>query len=242
MGIWEYFLLIGAVFFGGGIAFYFKKTNQKILDLVLAFSGAYILGIIMLHIIPETYAIGGAKVGAFVLLGFIIQIILEHLSQGIEHGHIHHGHHTNSSFAVSIMAGLCLHSFLEGMPVGVYSDMPAHDHNHLLFGILIHKMPAAFALVLLLQLSGYSRTITILCLSVFSIMTPLGALSAQIFEQQNILDKESIPLMVGIVIGSFLHIATTILFESEANKSHKLQRTKLAGIILGFIISLMTMH
>lgn len=242
MGIWEYFLLIAAVFFGGGIAFYFKKTNQKVLDLILAFSGAYILGIVMLHIIPETYAMGGAKVGVFVLLGFILQILLENLSQGIEHGHVHHGHHTNASFAISVMLGLCLHSFLEGMPVGVYSDGHGHDHNHLLFGILIHKMPAAFALVLLLSLSGYSKIMTLICLTIFSIMTPLGAFSAQIFERHQILDENSIPLVVGVVIGSFLHIGTTILFESESNKSHKLQTTKLAGILLGFLISIMTMH
>jgi len=242
MELWEYLLLIISVIFGGGIAFYFKKTNKTIVDLVLAFSGAYLLGIVMLHLIPETYAVGGTDVGVYILVGFIVQILLEHLSRGIEHGHIHAGHHTDGSFAFSIMLGLCLHSFLEGIPISSYPDMHAHAHNHLLLGIIIHKLPAAFALVLIFLLSGFSQRTTLISLVIFSLMTPLGAFSAELLSNASILSNEWMPNLVGIVIGSFLHISTTILFESNSNKSHKLKIPKLMAILIGFGIATLTMH
>ncbi len=238
MEIWEYLLLIFSVIFGGGLAFYFRKTNKKVLDVILAFSGAYLLGIVMLHLIPETYAAGGTDIGLFILVGFVVQILLEHLSQGIEHGHIHTGH-TDSSFALSIMLGLCLHSFLEGIPISSYPEMQAHAHNHLLWGIIIHKLPAAFALVLIFIISGFSKKVTILSLVVFSLMSPLGAFSAEMLSKASILTQEWIPSLVGIVIGSFLHISTTILFESN---SHKLDTNRLVAILIGFGIAALTMH
>jgi len=235
-------MLIFSVICGGAVGFYFQKTNKAILDVVLAFSGAYLLGIVMLHIIPETYAVGGTDIGIFVMIGFIIQLLLEHLSQGIEHGHIHASHHKDSSVAFSIMLGLCLHSFMEGIPISSYPSMQAHAHNHLLWGIVVHKLPAAFALVIIFILSGFSQKITLFCLIIFSLMTPLGAFSAELLSNASMLSNDWIPSLVGIVIGSFLHISTTILFESSADKSHKLKVHKLLGILVGFGIATLTMH
>src|ERR1700751_3752838 len=60
--------------------------------LLLAFSGAFLFAISMLHLIPELYASKAANVGMWILIGFLIQLLLEYVSQGIEHGHVHmHG-------------------------------------------------------------------------------------------------------------------------------------------------------
>ena len=170
---WEYLILFLSVLFGGGLAFYFKKNNKEVLQMTLSFSGAYILGISVLHLMPVAFSTGEHSTGLYLLGGFFVQLLLERLSQGVEHGHIHAPHTGKTAFAIQIMIGLCIHAFFEGLPLGGYDDLHAahhHDHgeHHLLFGIVLHKAPAAFALVLLFLVSGIQKNI-ILILSLIHI-------------------------------------------------------------------------
>ena len=69
----------------------------KNLSIILAFGGAYILGLLFLHLVPEAFSYGTIA-GSFVLVGFPIQILLEYISKGLEHGHVHvHGDHDHSN-------------------------------------------------------------------------------------------------------------------------------------------------
>src|SRR5688572_19972355 len=117
MPILSYILLTIIVFTSGLTLFLFKKINATFLKLLLSFSAAYLFAISLLHLIPEVYASQDKYIGLFVLIGFFLQIILEIFSEGIEHGHVHiHKEHLHS-FPLAMMVGLCIHSFLEGMPL-----------------------------------------------------------------------------------------------------------------------------
>lgn len=60
--------------------------------LLLAFSGSFLFAISMLHLIPELFATNTPNIGMWILVGFLIQLLLEYLSEGMEHGHLHtHG-------------------------------------------------------------------------------------------------------------------------------------------------------
>ena len=43
-------LLFSSVLVGGGLAFYLRQNNKNLIQLLLSFSGAYILGITFLHL------------------------------------------------------------------------------------------------------------------------------------------------------------------------------------------------
>ncbi len=246
MNFWEYFTLFFVVILGGGIAFYFQKSNKTALQLVLSFSGAYILGISVLHLMPGVFADGSQQIGLWVLVGFFIQIFLEQLSGGVEHGHIHPAHNANAGFAIQVMIGLCIHAFMEGMPLENYEEFHSltlgedHDHNHLLYGVLMHKAPAAFVLVLLLRISGFKNAIVVTCLLLFACMSPMGAGMTKWLEKMNLLDVDIMKIIVAIVIGSFLHISTTILFEIESPGEHKISLKKFAVIGFGLLAALAT--
>ena len=239
---WEYLILFLSVLFGGGLAFYFKKNNKDLLQLTLSFSGAYILGISVLHLMPVAFAGGKHSTGLYLLAGFFVQLLLERLSQGVEHGHIHAPHKGKTSFAIQIMIGLCIHAFFEGLPLGGYDELSdGHDHgNHLLFGIILHKAPAAFALVLLFLVSEIRREIIIICLFIFASMSPLGAGVAEYLSHTQILTKEMLVNITSFVIGSFLHIATTILFEMDSTSHHKIPIQKLIVIAIGLGMAILT--
>jgi zinc transporter ZupT len=254
MNFWQYILLFAAVLAGGLLAWSFQKANLQRLKLVLSFCGAYILGIIVLHLIPEAYSTAppslqnagteaSAPIGLWVLGGFFLQLFLEQLSLGVEHGHIHDHHHTTRPlFALQVILGLSVHAFVEGLPLGLYADFHAqqdvhgHIHNHLFYGIMFHKAPEAFALVLLLMMSRFSPKIILAGLIFFAAMSPLGALLTVWLQP----DEQILKKMIAVVIGSLLHVSTTILFETDNAAEHRISTQKLGAIIVGIGLSLLT--
>ncbi len=230
-------VLFISAFVSGLSVFFFKRSNANFLKLILSFSGAYLFAITVLHLIPHVYHDGGNTspevIGLYILGGFIFQLLLEQFSQGIEHGHIHA--EENAGFPIGIMISLCLHAFLEGMP------LISGPQTQLVFGIAIHHIPAAFALGSLLLSSTLKKNSIILMLLIFAAMTPLGFMTSKALSQGEVsvltpyFDK-----MMAVVIGIFLHISTTILFESGSADHHKFNKKKMAAVFLGIAVSLTT--
>ncbi len=226
-------LLFCGALFGGLSVFLFKNDNQQKLKLILSFSGAYLFAITVLHLLPDVYAGGSKTVGLFILGGFILQIILEQFSEGVEHGHIHkHTHHHEVIFPYGIMISLSLHAFLEGMPLS------GGNHNELVYGIAIHHIPAAFALGSILLQNNVSKVYTLVLLVVFALMSPLGYTFSSQLSAGNFGDlSQYYQSIMGIVIGIFLHISTTILFESTVD--HKFTVKKTIAVTIGIAIALL---
>ena len=81
MTYWEYLLLMGTVLLGGGIAILLNPKNQKSLQLFLSFSGAFILGICVMDIMPTVFRAPVEHVGIYILIGFFIQYVFD--SKGV---------------------------------------------------------------------------------------------------------------------------------------------------------------
>ena len=236
MEIWQYVLLFSSVFLGGLSSFYFKDHSKTNLSLILSFSGAYIIGISALHLIPETFVGGEAKLGIWLLIGFFSQLILDQLSTGVEHGHIHVHHDVGRFFIFRIMLGLGVHSFMEGLPLSI--NALGFEHSQLYWGIILHEIPAAFALVALLTLSKVPRNTIVMLLIIYASMSSFGAMSGHFLGWNVAFAKE----LMALVIGTFLHISTTILFETDSSHHHRIPWQKLLVIGLGLFIAVMTMH
>jgi zinc and cadmium transporter len=231
MPTYFYILLLATVFFSGLSIFLFKNLSQKFLKMLLSFSGAYLFALSVLHLIPEVYATSVKWIGAYVLAGFLLQIILEVLSQGIEHGHIHvHKKHAHA-FPAAMMIGLCVHSFLEGMPL-VQTFTESATQGSLLFGIVLHHVPVALALMSMLLQSGISKRAAVFYLFLFAGMAPLGAYASQLISDNTWRELSGFfDRIMAVVIGIFLHISTTILFEND--KDHRFNYFKLIIILAG---------
>ena len=246
MSLIEYLILFLAVLIGGGVALYFQEIKARYLGFLLSFSGAYILGIAMLHLMPIAFHDMQANPGLWILIGFFVQLLLEQLSGGVEHGHIHAQEHKGKAYMFQLMAGLCLHAFFEGLPLGNYEAFQdvhhghVHSDNHLLIGIILHKAPAAFALTALLLASGYRKVLVIVCLILFASMSPLGAGLAAWLGHTGWLDHGVQEKIIAFVIGSFLHIATTILFEAEGSTHHHMPWRKIPLIGLGLALAILS--
>ncbi|QEC80163.1 ZIP family metal transporter [Mucilaginibacter ginsenosidivorax] len=231
MEIWKVLLLFLSASFGGLSVFLFRGDNHKMLKLVLSFSGAYLFGITVLHLIPDAYHGNDNYVGVFILIGFLFQIVLELFSDGIEHGHMHKHQHDLVTFPVGIMVSLCLHAFLEGMPLA------QGNQDQLVYGIALHHIPAAFALGTVLLTNKQGRNKTVFFILLFAVMAPAGYFFSNALSTSNIGNLQHyFNRIMGVVIGVFLHISTTILFESSAD--HKFNLRKMAAVLLGVAIAL----
>ncbi|HMI04390.1 MAG TPA: ZIP family metal transporter [Pedobacter sp.] len=231
MEIWKIFILFLSAFLGGAAIFLVKSDKSQLLKLILSFSGAYLFAITVLHLIPDAYnGSDHEEIGIFILVGFLLQVFLEQFSEGVEHGHIHK-HHGSHAFPYGIMISLCLHAFLEGMPLA------KDQHNALIFGIALHHIPAAFALASILMQNHFNKRNIIIYISVFALMAPLGFYVSYGLSNGTIGGVEDyFNKIMGIVIGIFLHISTTILFESSVD--HKVSKRKMIAVLCGIGIAL----
>ncbi|WP_025740164.1 ZIP family metal transporter [Aquimarina pacifica] len=215
----NYILSIAAVFIGALIVFIFKEANQKNLKLLLAFSGAFLLAITIFDLLPEVFEDNpfAKRTGVWIMIGILLQKVLEYFSKGAEHGHIHLDKKTYQVPKL-LFISLGLHAILEGFPI--------HHTDGILMGIIIHKIPVAMILTTFLLNTQIQRITTIFLLVSFALMTPLGAFISENFE----IAQEYYREITALVIGIFLHVSTTILFES--NEGHKFNITKLLVILL----------
>jgi zinc transporter ZupT len=223
----------------------FRSVNFKLL---LVFAGAYLFGITVVHILPELYRENQEVelIGLFVLIGFFLQQVLEYFSSGVEHGHIHTGHHHEGEHehhhhhhvggrqqaAFVLLLALCVHAFLEGGMLATPPKGVSHyDLNAILLGIALHRAPAAFALMTVLASQLHSRVKALPHLLVFSLAAPAGLLLSTYFVQTETLSAQGLIFLYALVSGNFLHISTTIVFESSPE--HHFNARKLAVAIVG---------
>jgi zinc transporter ZupT len=216
---------IVAVILGVAIAAFSKNKKSWNTKLLLSFSGAFLLALTLFELLPEVYEhLDTKRTGLFIMSGILLQIVLELFSKGAEHGHVHI-HKDETAFPWLLFISLCIHSFLEGFPI--------HDHNDMVYGVLVHKIPIAALISMFLFQSSFSKLKIGAFLVLFAAMTPLGTLISNTAD----LSLDFANSINAIVIGIFFHISTTILFES--GEGHKFNLSKFISIILGVGIAYM---
>src|SRR5210317_1792916 len=95
----------------------FQPKSKQLLKLLLAFSGAFLLSVLIFELFPELYEHQDPKqMGLFILLGILLQIVLEFFSKGAEHGHVHL-HPQKTIFPWLLFISLSIHALFEGFPV-----------------------------------------------------------------------------------------------------------------------------
>lgn len=214
-------ILVFFTLLAGFAVFLVPKLNSRYYSLSLVFAGAYLFSITIVHIMPELFAHDENRsiIGLWVLVGFFFQLILEYFTQGVEHGHLHHhssDHNHGSVSSLSLMIALFFHAFLEGTLLAHPNTIHAeHDSSTLLAGIIMHKMPAAFALMSVLICTYSQKWKSIVFLIVFALASPLGLFVSGSLHSYDFISDQNFMILFAVVSGNFLHISTTIFFESS---------------------------
>lgn len=225
-----YLLLIASILVGV-LFVYIKPPNKQQVQLLVSFSGAYLLSMTVVHLLPEVFENSQKQttnIGVFVLVGILIQVVLETFSKGAEHGHIHIHLHDHK-FPWALFLSLCVHAFSEGVPLAFTDDA------NFLWAIVIHNLPIGILLTSFFLKSNYSLARILLFMGTFSLMSPLGNLLGTYMPMLKNYQTE----INAFIIGIFLHISTVIIFESSSN--HKFNYKKFITIVLGMAVSILTL-
>ncbi|MEL6606899.1 MAG: ZIP family metal transporter [Bacteroidota bacterium] len=228
-------LLFLAAFLGGTAVLTIPRPSQVSFQRINVLSGGYLFAITVLHLLPELFAMPTPpqRIGLYLLAGFFLQLFLELMSKGVEHGHIDsHSEQTSKVVPLSLLVALFIHAFLDGFvlstPHSTHMHQCTHTHTHgpggLLIGILLHKVPVAFAFTSVLNKELRSQRTVLLYLLLFAIGSPLGLWVSQYGSQYVDNSADSLVALFAIATGSFFHIATTIFFEASPGHHFNVQK------------------
>jgi len=241
-------ILFVGVILAGLISEIFSKKFISYKSVIITFSVSIVLALICIHILPEIFTSSvGKKTGLFILLGFLLQILLELMSKGIEHGHVHYDGSISKYQLLIIFLGLSIHSFIEGIPLNnIEATETLHQHNvyeknqfSLIYFliIIVHKLPIAAILIFFLNTINTKKTIKFTLLIIFAATSPLGALFGKNILGIFFLSEWSINFLA-ISTGMLLHITTVIIFEDHHNSKNKIKNilSIAAGITTGILL------
>lgn len=232
-------LLLLSVVLPGLAMMRFAKISERNLRFFLVFAGAYLFSMTVIHLIPDLFLSEADpfNLGLFILVGFFFQKVLENFTNGVEHGHVHTHSHGNS--VVYLLIALAIHSFLEGsiMTDSLHSNhTPDSVYSHgsspkILLGIVMHKIPAAVALMAMLMAQLKHKKKALLLLIIFGLSSPLGLITSEYLSHSSIMPENYLIIFFAIVTGSFLQISTTIFIETDPH--HKLDWQRFLVSLLG---------
>lgn len=211
-----------AVVVGYLTALLLKTKEMRQMSIYLAFSGAFLLALTIFELLPEVYESPSKNTSIYIMAGILLQIFLEFFSKGAEHGHVHL-HSEKRDYPWLLFISLSVHALLEGFPIS--------EANNLLIGVIVHKVPIVVILSMFFIKAEYSKSTILMFLTLFGLMTPIGSWVSVHFSEVQDYKTE----INALVIGIFLHVSTTILFESS--KDHKFNLVKLITILVAISLA-----
>lgn len=221
-------LLILSVLIGVFLGKFFGD-REKFAKNLLIVSAGFLITICLNEVFPQIYSGSEHHIGLWVIGGVLLQMLLENLTKGFEHGHFHHHTDEKNILPLALMIGLFVHAFLEGIPLANETEVL----SPYLTGILVHNIPISFILGAFLVKNKKFSTSAFLIIALFALASPLGLILGKYFSPDLKI------YFLALVGGIFLHISSVIIFES--NKNHNVDWQKIGLVALGVLFA-MTGH
>jgi zinc and cadmium transporter len=216
----------------GGFLPLLRALSQRALALLLSFSAGVLLGAVFFHMLPETGRVLNDAIGWPILAGFLLIFVMERFV----FVHACEEHECDiHQMGIPAFLGISLHSLLDGVALGAGLILPQLGPAVLL-AVIIHKMPDSMSISSILLAAGWHRRKIGWLNLLFSLTTPIGAVSAYLFFRS--LSPESLAAVVGISAGTFLAIATADILP-QVHRIEQRNPMTLVFLALGLTVSWM---
>lgn len=224
-----------------GLLLAFPAFFAKYLDCTLTFGGSYLFALTLLHILPEIFehAAPNPPVGYYLLLGFVLQLMLDAFGGSLAHGHSypHESKRPLQTPIVTLLGALFLHAFLDGA-------LLHEDNFSIWFAIWLHKVPVLFTLGSFLHHRKISLQVIWIIFLLFALTTPLSFLIRENLQHYQLVTSQTITALNAVATGGLFHITTVILFESNPHHHYNSKRwyTILGGIGVAILSNYFIAH
>jgi zinc transporter ZupT len=205
------------------------------LHLLLGFSCGAVLGVALFDILPEVFALdGGSSYMPVVALGFLAFFALERytaMHRAREHVHAVAAHEQELGGLAA--AGLALHSFLDGVAIGVGFQAGMGIGLLIALGVIAHDLSDGLNTVTVVLAHGGQVRRAAFWLIIDMLTPVLGAATTLFFNLKGLL-----PWILAFFAGSFLYIgASDLLPEAREHDSPWVAVATFVGMLAIFLIT-----
>lgn len=237
----EVILFSLAAFFSTFLGGLFGIRHRDKLHLIISFTAGVILSVVFFDIIPEMFAIATednlditngliALMAGFFLIHIFEKAAVIHSAHEDEYEKHHH------PFVGYISAsGLSIHSFLDGIGIGLGFHISPHIGMLIAIAVIAHDFCDGLNTVSVMLMNKHKVSKAIMLLLLDAVAPVLGALSTYIFD----IPHSMLMLYLGVFAGFLLYLsASDLLPEAHSKKSswHLIGLT-IAGALCMFIIT-----
>jgi len=216
----------------GGLFVVRRNWPRQFLHYFLALGAGYMLAVALTDVIPESVRLAGQGAFQFVLIGYFLVHLFEHILAP----HFHFGEETHTEMmrhhrARAVLVGLGIHTFFDGVAIAAGFLVSTWLGAVIFVAIFLHKLPEGFTIASVVLANGQSRGKAVAAAGALGVATLLGVLLTSLLESQL---RYALPLSAGTT----LYVAATDLLP-EVNKE---PGWRTALLVLGGVGSLLILQ
>jgi len=227
MIIWISIAALVSTFLGGMFALRFKDK----LHLILGFSAGAVIGVAFFDLLPEAIELGSKNydisfITSVAALGFVVYIVLDRFV----FSHAHDGEPAEEIHVTKrgiLGAGsLSVHSFLDGVAVGLAFQVSAAVGGIVAIAVLVHDFSDGINTINLILKNSGTRSQAFKWLVLDALAPVLGVVSTMFFS----IPASALGIILAIFSGFFLYIGASDLLP-ESHHSHPTAWTTFATLV-----------
>ncbi len=219
-------VMVVTTYVGGLFALKFKDK----LHLILGFSAGTVMGVALFDLLPEAFELTSQSyqpvtVTVLIALGFVIYMIIDrNLSLHSHADHCENPAHCQENGKLRIFA-LILHSFLDGLGIGLAFQVSSSIGWIVAAGVLAHKFSDGISTVGVIA-EKKNSTSTKNWLLISALAPAAGIVSAFFFS----VSEATLGLVLSVFVGLFLYLGASDLIP-ESHHHHPTIWTTVATIV-----------
>jgi zinc transporter ZupT len=198
----------------------------------MSFAAGVLISVSFMHIIPKAFQMN-SRAPVFLLVGYLLLYLFNRfLNLYVCH------EYKGKDYASGIvpMAGIGLHSFIDGIIYSVTFNVGIFTGVLAAIGMVLHEFPEGIVTFLLLKRSGFSkRESAAYAFLAAGISTPLGALVSYPFI--NRISRETLGILLAVSAGALVYVGASHLLPQVEKENRKYSIISMAvGVLVAVFI------